>query len=143
MNEEDTTQERTIDDYEIHIAHDFVAALPMYRLSTNQYDIFWAMVGMMKRGGHVEATLADIGDRLNIAETNVSQALKRLRELGMLWRVQPGLYRINPMIGYKGPPAEWIQAMEELPEDAPMVQVPQYKRRPPRVGNALGPRAVA
>ncbi|MDH6107842.1 putative transcriptional regulator [Kitasatospora sp. MAP12-15] len=113
-------------------AQDLSRALPLYRLTTLQYDVWHTVLGEMTDGGYVTLTLEEIADRLGTAKSNISPAMGRLAELGLIWRVSNGLHRINPRIAFKGSQEEWIEALDEVPADVPEVVLPSYRRRPPR-----------
>ncbi|MFJ8443985.1 replication/maintenance protein RepL [Kitasatospora griseola] len=120
----------------VFTAQDLSRALPLYRLTTLQYDVWHTVLGEMTDGGFVTLTLDDIADRLATSKSNISPALNRLAELGLLWRISNGLYRINPRIAFKGSQEEWIEALEEVPADVPEVVLPSYRRRPPRTNKS-------
>lgn len=116
----------------VFTAQDLSRALPLYRLTTLQYDVWHTVLGEMTNGGYVALTLEDIAERLATNKSNISPALSRLAEFGLLWRISNGLYRINPRIAFKGSREEWVQALNEVPADVPEVVLPSYRRRPPR-----------
>ncbi|WP_344559704.1 hypothetical protein, partial [Kitasatospora saccharophila] len=70
------------------------------------------------------------------SKSNISPALNRLTDLGLLWRISNGLCRINPRIAFKGSQEEWTKALEEVPADVPEVVLPNYRRRPPRTNRS-------
>lgn len=129
---EETTHTVTVEDYAYFTVQELAAVLPMYRLTSMQYDVWNVMLGEMGRGGWVHITLDDIADRLGTQKPNISPALTVLRERGLCWREAPGIYRINPRVAFKGNVEEWNVAMASVPPDVPEVLMPQYKRRPPR-----------
>ncbi|MDH6710902.1 putative transcriptional regulator [Kitasatospora sp. MAA19] len=120
----------------VFTAQDLSRALPLYRLTTLQYDVWHTVLGEMTDGGFVTLTLDDIAERLATSKSNISPALNRLAELGLLWRISNGLYRINPRIAFKGSQEEWTEALEEVPADVPEVVLPSYRRRPPRTNRS-------
>ncbi|WP_329572867.1 helix-turn-helix domain-containing protein [Kitasatospora sp. NBC_01266] len=116
----------------VFTAQDLSRALPLYRLTTLQYDVWHTVLGEMTDGGYVTLTLDDIAERLGSSKSNISPALSRLAELGLLWRVSNGLHRVNPRIAFKGSQEEWAEALDTVPADVPEVVLPSYRRRPPR-----------
>ncbi|MGW7582746.1 MarR family transcriptional regulator [Kitasatospora sp. NPDC054768] len=118
----------------VFTAQDLSRALPLYRLTTLQYDVWHTVLSEMTDGGWVPLTLEEIADRLGTKKSNISPALGRLAELGLIWRVSNGLHRINPRIAFKGSQEEWVEALSEVPADVPEVILPAYHRRPPRGG---------
>jgi biotin operon repressor len=119
----------SVEDFTILIAKDLALALPMYRLTALQYDVWHTM----QRGtGQTLVTLAELAHRLGTTKTNVSPAVAALRERGLLWRKHNGQYQISPRIAFKGSVEEWNAALDALPPDAPEVVLPAYDRRPPR-----------
>lgn len=99
-------------------------ALPLYRLTTLQYEVWHTVLGEMTDGGFVALTLQAIADRLATSKSNISPALNRLAELGLLWRVSNGLYRVNPRVAFKGSRKEWNEALQEVPPGVPDVLLP-------------------
>ncbi|MFE9427027.1 hypothetical protein ACFYNO_29130 [Kitasatospora sp. NPDC006697] len=122
----------------MYTAQGLSRALPLYRLTTTQYDVWHVVLGDMADGGWVHLTLEEIGVRLGTSKSNISPALSRLIGLGLLWRVSNGLYRINPRIAFKGSRDDWIAALGEVPDEVPEVVLPDYRRRPPRRRSAAG-----
>ncbi|MFD9593120.1 MarR family transcriptional regulator [Kitasatospora sp. NPDC059973] len=116
----------------VFTAQELSRALPLFRLTTLQYDVWHTVLGEMADGGWVMLTLDEIAERLGTSKSNISPALSRLAELGLLWRVSNGLHRINPRIAFKGTREEWIEALGEVPAEVPEVVLPNYRRRPPR-----------
>ncbi|WP_030463350.1 helix-turn-helix domain-containing protein [Kitasatospora sp. NRRL B-11411] len=114
-------------------------ALPLYRLTTLQYEVWHTVLGEMTDGGFVALTLQAIADRLATSKSNISPALNRLAELGLLWRVSNGLYRVNPRVAFKGSRKEWNEALQEVPPGVPDVLLPHYHRRPPRTSRPSSP----
>lgn len=132
----------TVEDYSYYTSRELARALPMYRLTGAQYDVWYTMLGAMQRGGWVELTLADIANRLGMYESNVSTDLSKLRAHGLLWRQSDGLYRINPRVAFRGTVDEWNEALESIPAEVPEVLIPDYKRRPPRARKRADIRAA-
>lgn len=121
-----------VEEFSYFTAQELAAALPMYRLTATQYDVWNTMLGSMERGGRVYLTLDDIAERLGAHAPNISTALTVLRERGLLWREGAGTYRVNPRVAFKGTVNEWNEALESIPAGVPEVVLPRYKRRPPR-----------
>ncbi|MFW5420877.1 winged helix-turn-helix domain-containing protein [Nocardiopsis sp. CNT-189] len=106
--------------------------LPLYRLTTTEHDVWNTMLGRMEDGGRVPLSRADIALRLNTAPTNISPALSRLQELGLLWKVSADLWQINPNVAFKGTTEEWQEALDSVPAEVPPVPMPDHDVRPPR-----------
>lgn len=121
-----------VEDYAFRQAQQLALVMPLYRLTTTQYDVWNTLLGFMEHGGVVPIGMKDIATRLNIATPNVSNALARLRTLGLVWRLTPEAWQINPHIAFKGSVEEWNEAMARIPEDVPEVPMPDHKVRPPR-----------
>lgn len=69
--------------------------------------VFLAMLADMNRDGYVFITQKRIEEKTGIKQPNVANAIKKLRELGIIERGKPKLgnvrcYRINPEYGWKG-----------------------------------------
>ncbi|MFF9265763.1 replication/maintenance protein RepL [Streptomyces longwoodensis] len=124
----------SVEDFSYFTAQELARALPMFRLTASQYDVWNTLLGEMGRGGRVVMTQDEIADRLGTNKANISPALTVLRERGLCWRESPGVYRINPRIAFKGTVDEWNEAMDDVPADVPEVVLPKYRRRPPRPG---------
>lgn len=129
-----SAQNVAVEDFSYFTAQQLAAALPMYRLTAAQYDVWHTMLGAMERGGWVRLTLEEIAARLGAHAPNISTALSVLREHGLLWREGVGCYRVNPRVAFKGSVEEWNEALASIPADVPEVVIPQYTRRPPRAG---------
>jgi len=125
-------REVTVDEYAILQAQQLPLILPMYRLTATEYDVWNTLLGHMQHGGTVPLGRGDIATRLNIDAGSVSRALKRLRDLGLIWQLSQRKYQVNPVIAFKGSPEEWVTAMDSLPEDVPPVPFPDHAVRPPR-----------
>lgn len=132
----------TLEDFAFFTAQQLAAAMPMFRLTAMQYDVWNVLLGAMQRGNRVFMTLDDMADRLGAQKPNISPALTVLRQRGLVWREAPGIYRVNPRVAFKGSVEEWNEAMAEVPDDVPDVVLPQYKRRPPRAPRRPGGHAA-
>lgn len=131
--EESAAQPVSVEDFSYYTAQELARAMPMYRLTATQYDVWNVLLGEMRRGGRVHLRQEDIAERLGIDKANVSPALTGLRGKGLCWMEARGVYRINPRVAFKGSVREWNEAMDEVPPDVPEVVLPTYRRRPPRV----------
>jgi len=121
-----------VEDVAYFMAAELSSTLPMYRLTTTEYDVLHTLLGHMERGGRVYLKLEDIADRLGTAASHISTALTKLRDLGLVWRPTLGQYQVNPRIAFRGTVEEWNQALDEIPDEIPDVIIPTYTRRPPR-----------
>lgn len=138
----EVTTEVTVEDYSYFTAQELAAALPMYRLTATQYDVWNTLLGAMQRGGWVPLTLEEISDRLGAYPSNISPALSVLRDRGLVWKEGAGLWRINPQVAFRGTIEEWNEALATIPDSVPEVLIPQYKRRPPRARKRASVRAA-
>ncbi|PWV44617.1 helix-turn-helix domain-containing protein [Nocardiopsis sp. L17-MgMaSL7] len=122
----------TVEEYSFFQAQELALVLPLFRLSATEYDVWNTLLGHMAHGGRVPLSRADLAQRLNIKPEVVSRATGRLRELGLIWRLNRSLWQINPQIAFKGTAAEWTEAINTTPDDVPEIPLPDYKVRPPR-----------
>jgi predicted transcriptional regulator len=138
VSAEEAPQTVAVEDFSYYTAQELARALPMYRLTAAQYDVWNVLLGRMERGGRVYMTQDDIAEYLGTDKANISPALKVLREKGLVWMESRAVYRINPRIAFKGSVTEWNDAMEDVPPDVPEVLIPKYRRRPPRASRTGG-----
>ncbi|MEU5859119.1 helix-turn-helix domain-containing protein [Nocardiopsis dassonvillei] len=122
----------TVEEYSFFQAQELALVLPLFRLSATEYDVWNTLLGHMVHGGRVPLSRADLAQRLNIKPEVVSRATGRLKDLGLIWRINRGLWQINPQIAFKGSATEWVEAINTIPEDVPEVPSPEYEVRPPR-----------
>ena len=122
----------SVEEYSIFMAQELARVMPLYRLSATQRDVWDTLLGHMQHGGQVPLTRDQIAHRLDIHPNSVSRAMGRLRELGLIWRINLGLWQINPVIAFKGSDEEWAEAINSMPTDVPEVPFPAYHVRPPR-----------
>ncbi|QKW32486.1 helix-turn-helix domain-containing protein (plasmid) [Nocardiopsis flavescens] len=130
----------TVEEYSFFQAQELALVLPLFRLSATEYDVWNTLLGHMVHGGQVPLSRADVAQRLNIKPEVVSRATGRLKELGLIWRINLGLWQINPRIAFKGTAEEWVHAIDTIPDDVPAVPFPDHTVRPPRRSTTGKPR---
>ncbi|WP_344629868.1 winged helix-turn-helix domain-containing protein [Streptomyces glaucosporus] len=121
------------------MATDLLAMLHRLELTPTAINVLSVMVAQQQPGGAVPLRQAEIADLLNVDQAVVSRAMALLVRRGIVQRSGAGRghrYALNPAIaGYESEHEMSTELTKVLAAGGPPpIQVPQYRRRPPRAG---------
>lgn len=81
--------------------------------------VFFVLLKHLTYDNHISAKQVDIAHRLGMHATNVSRAMRRLMEMGAIFKgSRPGYpYRLNPEFGWKGSAKNHVIAIDQHREE--------------------------
>ncbi|MEU0238561.1 MarR family transcriptional regulator [Nocardiopsis sp. NPDC006198] len=129
-----TNEPVTIEEYELHTAQSLYRTLVLARLTPTQADVWNTMLSSITSGTRINMSQQEIAEFLQVDAGYVSRAARRLKELGLIWRPTGSgvTWHVNVRLAFKGPVEEWVDQINEAPDEVPQLQVPDYRVRPPR-----------
>lgn len=91
--------------------------------------IMYVLACMDPYTGIASLTRNNVADHVRVSPSFVSRATTKLKELGLLWRIDNDHLQVNPHFGFRGETREaWGQAVEALPGDAPAIRISTPKK---------------
>lgn len=99
--------------------------------------ILCSLAHMDPRTGLAPLKREEIAHHVCASAASVSRATTKLKDLGLLWRMDRDHLQVNPHFGFRGDSrAEWEQAVRDLSGEAPAIRIPTGRRTPTRPARA-------
>ncbi|HVJ44528.1 MAG TPA: hypothetical protein VM639_23720 [Dongiaceae bacterium] len=112
------------------VFHDGMEFLAQLDLTPTESKVFWVLLGNMEYENWVRITQATLADRLGMARSNFSRAVKGLVDHRIvLWMTDPAdpkrkLLRVSLQVAWRGKASGWLRAVNEV-ENTSFASVPR------------------
>ena len=93
------------EDYIMVFQESVRSLLENVRLTNEEFRVFFYLLSITDFENWILMSQSEIGQRLGMKRPNVSRALKRLEEKGLIYSERKGrnnVYKLNPLIAWKG-----------------------------------------